>query len=480
MATSNFDITPLSEKPLPREPSPAEVEDGYYQPIPSRRWYHLILDNLTPMTLRLRNQHQPHPHHPFVSQRPRASTSIKPKEDYVITEVAISELGSESLIDKRLRVIAVVKSACIIIPVTILSLFGLLHIVSYLFYGNPLLVETDLNFLPDWGHAGKIGDGLARYPTDATRDVMPIPVHSHNDYWRRIPLYEALHYGCTGVEADVWHIGDELFVGHSTSSLTPNRTFRNLYVNPLIALLDKQNPQTLFADTKNHGVFDEDPDQTLVLLVDLKTNGPDTFVKVQEQLEGLRSKGYLTYFNGTHTIPGAITVVGTGNTPFDLLTANTTYRDIFFDAPLDMLYEPSPISLSDINKDPELRGLTEVDEYHPSSAGQGKTGLAANTPASAFNNNTSYYASINFKKAVGHVWRGRLSHKQLKIIRGQIRGAKKAGLQARYWNTPSWPVSLRNHIWHVLVQEGVGMLNADDLEGAAVEDWRRWKREWYV
>jgi hypothetical protein len=46
--------------------------------------------------------------------------------------------------------------------------------VSYLFYGNPLLVETDLNFLPDWGHAGKIGDGLAHYPTDATRDVMPI------------------------------------------------------------------------------------------------------------------------------------------------------------------------------------------------------------------------------------------------------------------------------------------------------------------
>jgi len=68
----------------------------------------------------------------------------------------------------------------------------------------------------------------------------------------------------------------------------------------------------------------------------------------------------------------------------------------------------------------------------------------------------------------------------MKLIRGQIRGAKKAGLKARYWNTPNWPVSLRNHVWHVLVQEGVGMLNADDLEGAAIEDWRRWKREWYV
>jgi hypothetical protein len=302
-------------------------------------------------------------------------------------------------------------------------------------------------------------------------------VHSHNDYWRRIPLYEALHYGCTGVEADVWHIGDNLFVGHNTASLTSNRTFTSLYADPLIELLDKQNSPTAFGDNKNHGVFDEDPSQTLVLLVDMKTHGPDTFYKVQEQLEGLRSRGYLTHFNGTHTVPGAITVVGTGNTPFDTLTDNTTYRDIFYDAPLAMLYEPSPFSLADINDGSDS---TEVDEYHPSSAGQGKTGLPANTPASAFNDSTSYYASINFKKSIGRVWRGKLSDKQMKLIRGQIRGAKKAGLKARYWNTPNWPVSLRNHVWHVLVQEGVGMLNADDLEGAAIEDWRRWKREWYV
>lgn len=370
--------------------------------------------------------------------------------------------------------------------------------MSWLFDGNALLVVTDLSFLPDWGHDGKIGGALAHYPTDATRDVMPIrkcliaptylfasirltliaAVHSHNDYWRRIPLYEALHYGCTGVEADVWHIGDDLFVGHHTNSLTPNRTFTSLYVNPLIELLDKQNTITTFGTNKNHGVFDEDPDQTLVLLVDIKTHGRDTFHKVEEQLEGLRSKGYLTYFNGTHTVPGAITVVGTGNTPFDTLTENSTYRDIFFDAPLAMLYESSPLSLSDVNDVSDQS--TEVDDRRAHSAGQGQTGLPAGTPASAFNATTSYYASINFKKSIGRVWRGKLSDKQMKLIRGQIRGAKKAGLKARYWNTPNWPVSLRNHIWHVLVQEGVGMLNADDLEGAAVEDWRRWKREWYV
>ncbi|KAI5201772.1 hypothetical protein AUEXF2481DRAFT_29216 [Aureobasidium subglaciale EXF-2481] len=476
MAPSLLEIIPLPQQ-TPREPSPAEVENGRYQPPPSRRWYNLIFETIGPMTLRNR---QPQSRYPLISGRPRTSTTAKRKQEYVVTETVLPDSGPEELPAKQLPTMAFVKLACVLIPMTVLSLLGIMHIASFFLNGHALLLESDFDFLPDWGNPGKVGEGLAHYPTDATRDVMPIPVHSHNDYWRRIPLYDALHYGCTGVEADVWHIEDELFVGHSTSALTPNRTFKNLYVDPLISLLDKQNPLTPFGNTKNHGVYDEDPDQTLVLLVDLKTDGPSTFRKVQEQLEGLRSKGYLTHFNGTHTVPGAITVVGTGNTPFDLLTANTTYRDIFYDAPLSMLWEPSPISLSDINIDSELRGLTEIEDYHPSTAGQGKTGLPADTPASAFNTSTSYYASINFKKSVGRIWRGKLSHKQMKIIRGQIRGAKKAGLQARYWNTPKWPVSLRNHVWHVLVQEGVGMLNADDLKGAATEDWRRWRREWYV
>ena len=51
---------------------------------------------------------------------------------------------------------------------------GILHIVSYFIDGHALLAVTDLSFLPDWGHSGKIGDGLAHYPTDVTRDVLPI------------------------------------------------------------------------------------------------------------------------------------------------------------------------------------------------------------------------------------------------------------------------------------------------------------------
>jgi len=32
---------------------------------------------------------------------------------------------------------------------------------------------------------------------------------------------------------------------------------------------------------------------------------------------------------------------------------------------------------------------------------------------------------------------------------------------------------LRNHVWHILLREGVDLLNADDLEAASGDDWRK-------
>lgn len=362
------------------------------------------------------------------------------------------------------------------------------------------------DFLPYWGRPGHFGEGLAHYPTDVTRDVIPIPCHSHNDYWRRVPLFEAIHYGCTGVEADVWLFDEELYVGHNTAALTRNRTFRSLYVDPLVDLLDKQNPTTEFhnGNLSRHGVFDTDFDQSLVLLIDLKTDGRTTFPYVESQLAPLRERGFLTYFNGTNTIPGAITVVGTGNTPFDLVTANSTYRDIFFDAPLERLggltrsstvRQGRPAIDSDVDSDDEDTELDEASSVSISSSGssiapvqsrnnenagsgQGLSGLPTTDPA-IFSPANSYYASVSFRAAVGFVWRGHMNPRQMEILRRQIRAAKKVGLKARYWDTPAWPISLRNHVWHVLVKEGADILNVDDLRAAASFDWRRWRHDWW-
>ena len=300
---------------------------------------------------------------------------------------------------------------------------------------------------------------------------MPIPCHSHNDYWRRIPLYEAIHYGCTGVEADVWLFDHdpELYVGHDTASLTRNRTFRNMYVNPLVDLLDKQNPSTDFAHSNgSRGVFDENANQTLVLLVDFKTAGPALLPVVQDQIGALRDRGYLTYYNGSTVIQRPITVVATGNAPFDLLVQNTTYRDVFFDAPLASM-AGNTATMAVLMEDPAHQPQY-VDK------GQGTSGVPSQA---SFDASNSYYASVSFTRSIGHLWRFRLTSTQIGLIRAQIAGAHARGLKARYWDPPAWPVGLRNHVWEVLTREGADMLNVDDLRDAARADWRKGKFRWF-
>lgn len=334
--------------------------------------------------------------------------------------------------------------------------------------------DAEVDFLPHWGQTGYQGAGLARYPTDFTRDVIPVPCHSHNDYWRRVPLYEAVHYGCTGVEADVWLFNGELYVGHDTAALTKNRTFRSLYVDPLIEILDRQNPQTEFSRTNKHGVFDEEPEQALVLLVDIKTSGTETLLILEEQLSTLRDKDYLTYFDGNEVVEGPITIVGTGNTPFDFLTSNSTYRDIFFDAPLDLMWSDPPSSAQepDTSEPPSPPPRSSPAPSPQVQRGQGRTGIQ-NLTFTAFTAQNSYYASASFSHVIGRLWFGRLSTRQLSTIRGHIRGAQKQGLKARFWDTPEWPIGLRDYVWDVLVKEGADMLNVDDLEAATRDNWRK-------
>jgi hypothetical protein len=284
----------------------------------------------------------------------------------------------------------------------------------------------------NWGKPGTGTEDLAWYPTDFLRDVIPVPCHSHNDYWRKVPLFSALYAGCTGVEADIWLRNGDLLVGHEKSALQPNRTFQSLYINPLVDILTRKNPEPVSSESSARvmGVFDTDPSKTLVLLVDLKTDGPTTWPWVMKQLAPLRDKGWLSYYEGGQFRQRPITVVGTGNTPFDQIIASGEPRDAFFDAPLDKL------------------------------------------EGSSYNWTNSYYASVSFWKAVGAVWwRGRPSDGQLAAIRAHIREARERGLVSRYWALPAWPIHIRNHLWKLLVEEGIGMLNVDELEAATKQDW---------
>ncbi|OCT52648.1 Altered inheritance of mitochondria protein 6 [Cladophialophora carrionii] len=265
------------------------------------------------------------------------------------------------------------------------------------------------------------------YPTDLTRGIVVKPIHSHNDYWRDVPFYSALSVGCASIEADVWLYNDTLYVGHETSALTPARTLDSLYIQPLLDTLKRQNPSSAFvtSPTKN-GVYDTSSGQTLLLFIDLKTNGTTTWPAVVAALQPLRSAGYLTTFNGTGVTVGPVTVIGTGNTPLDQI-APVQQRDYFFDAQLHLL----------------------------------------NSTQSNITAAISPVASTAFSAQIGAVNGTTFNSTQLATLRSQIALAKSKGILPRYWDTPGWPISTRNAVWGTLLQEGVGLLNADDLPAAA-------------
>lgn len=289
-------------------------------------------------------------------------------------------------------------------------------------------------------------------------------------------------------------------------TLTSERSLQNLYIHPLLRLLETQNPSSPFYSDGEYpsdpnenyplnGVFDTNPAQTLVLLVDFKSYGPAVWWELQSQLSPLRDKGYLTFFNGTDIVERPITVVATGDAPFEWLTANKTYRDVFFDAPLAELADhslvwPNPNRAQDSSRGqkqnlPRPSGTNpgpgsgpgdttcEEREENRKEHDMGRIWPVIDQGNLLYNKSNSYYASVSFTKSVGRIWGSRLRQDQLQLIRSQIRGAHRRGLKVRYWGVPQWPIGLRNHIWHILMREGTDVLSVDDLYGATKTDWRR-------
>ena len=225
----------------------------------------------------------------------------------------------------------------------------------------------------------------------------------------------------------MWLYDEVLHVGHEEAALTQSRTFDALYVQPILSVLQRENPSSAFVTSKTrNGVFDTASEQTLYLYVDVKTDGAKTFPYVIQALEPLRSAGYLTTCNGTHVTNGAVTVIGTGNTPLDQV-AGVENRDYFYDANLALLSTTQADITSDI----------------------------------------SPIASAQFTRYIGNINGTEFNSTQLQVLHSQLQVAKERGIGGRYWDTPAWPVSTRNAVWAELTKAGVALLNADDLAAAA-------------
>ncbi|KAL6243375.1 Altered inheritance of mitochondria protein 6 [Rhinocladiella similis] len=310
--------------------------------------------------------------------------------------------------------------------------------------------------------------------------------HSHNDYFHAEPLYQAIRAGCTSVEADLWHVDGELYVAHTIPGIRQDRTLKSLYLDQLQDILDHQNRIPEFIGSVSdeiHGIFAADPKQSLTLLVDFKNDPTLMWHRLSADIAPLRERNYLTFFDGTTVVHGPVTIVATGSAPFDHVVANSTYRDIFYDAPLGLMSSLSlparalpSTTLSAGSSAPSSPPSTDVDDddhdiYYPPEN------------PDVYSSTNSYFASASFVKSIGYPWHSSLSQLQLERLRRQIHGAHARGLKVRYWGIPAWPVGVRNYIWRVLVREGVDYLSVDNIDAATKENWgpRKggWGKKWW-
>ncbi|KAH6892001.1 hypothetical protein B0T10DRAFT_559603 [Thelonectria olida] len=306
-------------------------------------------------------------------------------------------------------------------PITRYHLFAL-GLVGGVIATSGLIFALTLQLSPFlWNH--RLG-----YPPTSSNlglrdgDTIPVPCSSHNDYWRERPLHSALLEGCIGVEADVWPLRGQLYVSHSRDRLDTGRTLSALYIDPLVKVLQDKAPQREHGKAGG-GVYDADPNQTLVLLVDIKASPTVAWPLLLEQLEPLRTRGWLSHNSNGTLVSGPITVVASGMTRLQDVEENPS-RDVFLDAP-----------------------LAKLDD-------------------SSYNASNSYYASVSFRRSIGWIWLGDLRQSQLLKIRDHIKKAHSRGLKVRYWSLPIWPLSVRKRLWGLLVDEGLDVLHVDDLFGA--------------
>ncbi len=145
-----------------------------------------------------------------------------------------------------------------------------------------------------------------------------IKFHSHNDYDRNVPFWNAYSQGMNSIEIDLVLVDHALFVAHDIEDAKPHRTIERLYLEPLkqaveLALGQPKNLQFLI-DVKG------DTETTLALLLPiLKQYEP---VITQENIQFVLSgnKPELRYFlNVPSYVKVDFQVQDTWNGDMDLL-----------------------------------------------------------------------------------------------------------------------------------------------------------------
>ena len=237
--------------------------------------------------------------------------------------------------------------------------------------------------------------------------------HAHNDYEHDRPLHDALGHGFTSVEADIYLVAGELLVGHDPDDLTPERTLRSLYLDPLRQRVIRNGGSVYFG---HRGPFQ--------LLIDIKSDGESTYTALDAVLREPRYAFLLTAYRYGKVTPRAVTAVVSGNRPRDTMAGQDT-RFAFYDGRI--------ADGTDLGPGDDAR-LTPL-------------------------------VSDNWTTLFTWTGTGEMPTAERTRLREIVTIAHDAGQRVRFWATPDVPGPERDAVWTELIAAGVDHVNTDDLAG---------------
>jgi hypothetical protein len=221
--------------------------------------------------------------------------------------------------------------------------------------------------------------------------------HAHNDYEHSRPLFDALENRFISIEADVHLVNGRLLVSHNRPATTSS-TLEELYLIPLDSI--RKN---------NGGWIYKEQQVPLLLMIDIKTDGEETF-KILTRL--------LSQFEGslnTAAHNGAIQVFVSGNRPLELIRNDT-------------------------------RHFSAIDG-RPEDLGKG------------YSSKEMPVISENYKKITNWNGKGTPPQEELERVIKLAAKAHAENKKLRLWGIPD-----TEGTWSVLLDAGVDLINTDRLQ----------------
>ncbi|MGV8135661.1 MAG: phosphatidylinositol-specific phospholipase C/glycerophosphodiester phosphodiesterase family protein [Mangrovibacterium sp.] len=237
-----------------------------------------------------------------------------------------------------------------------------------------------------------------------------LPAHAHNDYEHRNPLSDALGCRFKSVEADVYSIGDSLFVAHDSVDIKPGRTLRRLYLDPLRRRIAENGGSVYGEGTE------------LFLFVDIKDDAVRTY-KLLHKILADYSEMLTCYRDGAVSF-GNVRVIISGNRPLKLMQEQPL-RYAFYDG-----------RMNDLDSGPDTSLMPVVSDN--------------------WNNYFTWHGQ------------GEMPEREKQQLTSIMQKARGRGCTVRFWATPDQPGKERTAVWTELKIQRVGLIGTDDLNGLKV------------